>query len=181
MCRCSRFGYRCSEQEPSADPSTRQSKRSKAMSKDEGGNQQRARGPAIGTPQNNPHKNPGSNAESRAQPHQDSSSVSAVKPKRRKCFRISSVPRTWKKRELLKVLKSSNDSLDLTTGQYQLSLYPACSGSSQTALLSIPGNLWNLERHGRKLIVMEHSDLVMDRHFYGLTPLNNPGGEIVAE
>jgi len=165
----------------SPDPSTRQSTKSKAMSKDEGGSEQPAQCSAIDTPQNETR---GRHAESRkAQLHQGPSSVSAVKPKPPMCFRISNVPRMWSEDELLQVFQSFDDSLDLATGQYRLSLYPACCGPSQTALLNLqcPGNSWDLKPNKDQLIGRGDLDLVMDRHFYGLTPLNTPEGEIVAD
>ena len=119
----------------------------------------------------------------RAQLHQ-SSSTPAAKPKLASvCFRISNVPPTWNEGEILQAFQSSDGSLDQATDQYRLSFYPACSGSSQTALLDLqcPGYLWNLQSNEDKLIHREGSDIVMDRHFHGLTPLNTPEGEIVAE
>ena len=121
----------------------------------------------------------------RAQPHPGSSSISTAKPELASvCFRISNVPPMWNEADLLQAFQISNDSLDLATGQHQLSFYPACSGSSQTALLNLqsPGCSWNIQSNEDRLIRRESdSDIVMDRHFYGLTPLNNPEGEIVAE
>ena len=121
----------------------------------------------------------------RAQLHQDSSRIPAAKPRLAPvCFRISNVPPMWNEDDLLRAILSSDDSLDLATGQYQLSLYPACTGSSQMALLNVqsPGCSWNLQSNEDKLIRRGGgSAIVMDRHFYGLTPLNTPEGEIVAE
>ena len=122
----------------------------------------------------------------RAQLHRGSSSISAAKPRLAPvCFRISNVPPKWDEGDLLQAFQTSDDddSLNLATGQYQLSFYPACSGSSRTALLNLqcPGCSWNLQSNEVKLIRREGSDIVMDRHFYGLTPLNTPEGEIVAE
>ena len=124
----------------------------------------------------------------RAQLHQPEVSfdVSTAKHKLAPaCFRISNVPPTWNERNLLQAIRSSDDSPDLaSTAQYRLSFYPACSGSRQTALLNLqsPGCQWNLQSNEDKLIRGEDdSDIVMDRHFRGLTPLNTPEGEIVAE
>jgi hypothetical protein len=165
----------------SPDPSTRQSTGSRAMSKDEDGSQQPSRSSTINTPQSETRRR---HAELRgAQLHQGSSGVSAAKPQPPVCFRISNVPPMWSEGELLQALQSSGDSLDLATRQYRLSLYPACCGSSQTALLNLqcPGYSWDPKSNKDQLIGREDSDLVMDRHFYGLTPLNTPEGEIVAE
>jgi hypothetical protein len=114
--------------------------------------------------------------------HQDPSTL-AAKSQPAVCFRISNVPPMWSEAELVRAFQSSDDSLDLATSQYRLSLYPACSGSSQTAILNLqcPGRSWNLQSNEDKLIRREGKDIVMDRHFYGLTPLNTPEDEIVAE
>ena len=120
----------------------------------------------------------------RVQLHQGSSSISAAKPQLALvCFRISNVPPMWNEGDLLQAFQSSDDSLDLATGQYRLSFYPACSGSSRTALLNLqsPECSWNLQSNKDQLIRREGSDIVIDRHFHGLTPLNTPEGEIVAE
>ena len=117
----------------------------------------------------------------RAQLHQGSSSISAAKPKLAPvCFRISNVPPMWNEGDLRQAF---HDSLGLATSQYQLSFYPACSGSSRTALLKLqcPGSSCNLLPNEDNLIRREDSDIVIDRHFHGLTPLNTPEGEIVAE
>ena len=120
----------------------------------------------------------------RTQLHQGSSSISAAKPKLAPvCLRISNVPPMWNEGDLLQAFKSSDDSLDLAAGQYQLSFYPACSGSSRTAILNLqcPGYSWNLQSNEDRLIRREGSDIVIDRHFHGLTPLNTPEGEIAVE
>jgi hypothetical protein len=129
----------------------------------------------------------------RAQLHQGSStraakllqgsSTLAAKSQPAVCFRISNVPPMWNEAELLQAFQISDDPLDLATSQYRLSFYPACSGSSQTAILILqcPGRSWGLQSNENKLIRREGKDIVMDRHFYGLTPLNTPEDEIVAE
>jgi hypothetical protein len=102
-----------------------------------------------------------------------------------KCFRISNVPLTWDEACLFDYLKSVDESLDrLATDDYRLSLYPACCGSSQVALL----NFTNCPIYFRRLhpgqdhsVQRKDSDIVLDSHFYGLTPLNIPEGDIVAE
>jgi hypothetical protein len=125
------------------------------------------------------HQGSGTHA---AKLHQGSSTL-AAKSQPAVCFRISNVPPMWNEAELLQAFQSSNDSFDLATSQYRLSLYPACSGSSQTAILILqcPERSWNIQSNQNKLIRREGKDIVMDRHFYGLTPLNTPEGEIVAE
>jgi hypothetical protein len=69
--------------------------------------------------------------------------------------------------------------------EYQLSLYPACNGSTQTALL----NLNTSTEYFQQLKPDDFNyvstaggvDLVIDSHFYDLTPLNSPRDEVVAE
>jgi hypothetical protein len=92
------------------------------------------------------------------------------------------VPPDWNEDRLLAALKSV-DTL-LGDSNPQLSLYPACCGTTQTALLHLdfcttyfkqlkPGNNY--------LPASDGVDLVIDRHFHDLTPLNSPGDEVVAE
>jgi hypothetical protein len=102
-----------------------------------------------------------------------------------KCFRIANVPSSWTKDNLLTTLKSIDPFLH---GKIvELSLYPACSDSSETqiALLNMP----NCTEYFRRLKsndfnYIETSDgtlIVIDSHFHDLTPLNSPKGDIVAE
>lgn len=103
------------------------------------------------------------------------------------CFRISAVPQGWLEDDLLETLQTIDPSLG---NQNDLSLFPACCGSTQTALL-------NLYAHSHYFSNIDASKsrfervpttaaragtlLVIDRHFYDLTPLNAPGGDIHAE
>jgi len=70
----------------------------------------------------------------------------------------------------------------------QLSLYPACCGANQTAIL----NLDVCTEYYKQLKLRDFNyapitnttdseHLVFDCHFYGLTPLNSPGDKVVAE
>jgi len=103
------------------------------------------------------------------------------------CFRISNVPEEWSKEKLLQILEQLEgpNSSDHPTGR--LWLYPACCDSSQTALWSCTQSraLHDLGLEKKKYIPLEEEDddLVIDRHFYGLTPLNTPDPEngIVAD
>jgi hypothetical protein len=104
-----------------------------------------------------------------------------------KCFRISGVPPNWSKGDLLAALQDIDPSLN---GQnHQLSLYLACCGPTQTALLYLYTctkyfqNLKPNEDNYAKTNKVNGTDvvLVLDCHFYDLTPLNNPKSEIVAE
>jgi hypothetical protein len=98
------------------------------------------------------------------------------------CFRIANVPSTWNKERLLTALLTVDPSLDKTS---QLSLYPACCGSTLTALLNQATCTEYFQRlKPNEYNYMKTSDgthLVIDSHFYDLTPLNNPKGGIVAE
>jgi hypothetical protein len=103
------------------------------------------------------------------------------------CFRISGVPLDWSEDDLLGALKAIDPYL--RDEMAQLSLYPACSGPTQTALL----NLGTYTQYFRALKPNESTyestsavgktkvALALDSHFYDLTPLNTPGDRIVAE
>jgi hypothetical protein len=109
-----------------------------------------------------------------------------------KCFRISNVPTTWNRGDLLETLQN----LDLLPQELdsgdQLSLYPDCfdPSSSQTALLyfkQCPESFLRLPPNGSSRFQAsdkksgEVVDLSIDSQFYSLTPLNVPGEEVVAE
>jgi hypothetical protein len=110
-----------------------------------------------------------------------------------KCFRISDVPSTWNNDDLLDFLRKVDGSLaTMTLRGDQLSLYPACCGSGKTALLNLnlndcPRFFHSLKPSDSEYVQtrygssQEESGLVIDRHFYGLTPLNTPEGEVIAE
>jgi hypothetical protein len=104
------------------------------------------------------------------------------------CFRISGVPRDWTKNDLLDALRTTDESI--TDKKYQLTLHPACSGPTQTALLRLDTYteyFGSFERNTEKYVYVSRADdssevhLRVDNHFYDLTPLNTPRGEIVAE
>jgi len=105
-----------------------------------------------------------------------------------KCFRIANVPLTWSKKQVYRVLHNIDQLLK--DHKHELSLFPACSGATQTALL----NFEICTKFFRRILPNDHhyvpvpatstSDevlLVIDCHFHDLTPLNTPKGEIVAE
>jgi len=102
------------------------------------------------------------------------------------CFRIANIPSTWSQDDLLNSLKKIDSSLD--SNGYELSLFPACQGSSQTALLNFdscteyfqrlkPNDFNNLKVPNGAGMVW----LTIDCHFYDLTPLNSPGEKTIAE
>jgi len=103
-----------------------------------------------------------------------------------KCFRIANVPPNWSHDNLLNSLQTIDPSLQqMDRDEYQLSLYPSCYGSTQTALL----NLRHCTEYFRQLKLNDFNypsassgaELVIDSHFYDLTPLNSPRDEVVAE
>jgi hypothetical protein len=105
---------------------------------------------------------------------------------RTKCFRISGIPQDWKEDDLLGALQTIDP--DLRNPKSQLSLYPACSGSSQTALLELDPtkyfqSLGPGESYERVIPASrtEAVTLTIDSHFNGLTPLNTPDKQIIAE
>ncbi|KAI5853550.1 hypothetical protein BZA05DRAFT_32589 [Tricharina praecox] len=106
-----------------------------------------------------------------------------------KCFRISGVPRDWSEDDLQAVLYTIDPPLkeDL---DHELSIYPACCGSTKTALLNldtltqyfrgIEGDTTKHERV-RRTGVKAKIFLTIDCHSYDFTPLNTPSGKIIAE
>jgi len=106
---------------------------------------------------------------------------------RTKCFRISGIPQDWKEDSLLGALQTIDP--DLQNQKSQLSLYPACCGSSQTALLELDPTKYfhslgpNESTYERVFPTSKTQAVILtiDSHFYGLTPLNTPDKQITAE
>ena len=104
---------------------------------------------------------------------------------RTKCFRISGIPQDWKEHDLLGALQNIDP--DLRNQKSQLSLYPACCGSSQTALLELDPTKYfqslgpNESYHPVSPPSKTEAVLTIDSDFYGLTPLNTPDKRIIAE
>jgi hypothetical protein len=104
------------------------------------------------------------------------------------CFRITAVPSNWGKPELEERLSNLDPGLDLSN--VELSLFPSCcSIKTQTALLRLDQNTeyfasgWK-ERSEKQSTFKERGRSVrvnIDKHFYGLTPLNKPEAPIIAE
>ena len=104
------------------------------------------------------------------------------------CFRISGVPQDWSKSDLLDALRTIDKSIP--DKKHQLALHPACSGTTQIAILSLDTRtecFGSLQPNTEKYISIPCADgslgvrLCVDNHFYDLTPLNTPRGKIVAE
>jgi hypothetical protein len=110
----------------------------------------------------------------------------ATRSARTKCFRISGIPQDWKEDDLVGALQTIDP--ELRNQKSQLSLYPACSGSSQTALLELDPtkyfqSLGPNESTYTSIFPASKTEAVLtiDSHFYGLTPLNIPDKQILAE
>ncbi|KAF8533001.1 hypothetical protein BDD12DRAFT_785076, partial [Trichophaea hybrida] len=142
--------------------------------------------PSDATPKISP---PPSQQGSSCYADQSSHPTRAVSSPGPKCFRVTNVPPEWSKDDLLKSLRGFQPSLDHFDGP--VSLYPACCDTtSQTALLNLktcpdffqdigPNDTKHLKIQGQSLY--KTVVLSVDSHFYDLTPLNNPEGEIVAD
>jgi hypothetical protein len=110
-------------------------------------------------------------------------------PSQPKCFRVTNIPLEWSKDDLLNSLREIQPSLDHFDGP--VSLYPACCDTtSQTALLNLktcPEFFQDIGPDNTKHLKIQRQSLdktvvlSVDSHFYDLTPLNKPEGEIVAE
>jgi hypothetical protein len=110
----------------------------------------------------------------------------ATPSSRTKCFRISGIPQDWNEDDLLGALQTIDP--DLRNQESQLSLYPACCGSSQTALFEVDPTKYfqslrpNGSTYGRVFSASKtDATLTIDSHFYDLTPLNTPDKRIIAE
>ena len=116
----------------------------------------------------------------------DPNSYAIATPSSTKCFRISGIPQDWKEDDLRGALQTIDP--DLRNQKSQLSLYPACCGSSQTALLELDPtkyfqSLGPNESTYKHVFPASKTDAVLtiDSHFYDLTPLNTPDKQIIAE
>jgi hypothetical protein len=103
-----------------------------------------------------------------------------------KSFRISGIPQDWKEDDLVGALQTIDP--DLRNQKSQLSLYPACCGSSQTALLELDPTKYfqslGPNESYQRVIPASRTEaviLTIDSHFNGLTPLNTPDRQIIAE
>jgi hypothetical protein len=101
------------------------------------------------------------------------------------CFRISGIPDHWIKKDVELILLSVDSGLN--NDNHQLSLYPSCYGSQKTALLNLEcssayfSTLTPTENRILSIQDEAHVQLVLDRHFLDLTPLNTPSDNIMAE
>jgi hypothetical protein len=110
----------------------------------------------------------------------------ATPSSRTKYFRISGIPQDWKEDDLVGALQTIDP--ELRNQNPQLSLYPACCGSSQTALLELDPTKYfqslGPNESYKPVIPASRTEavfLTIDSHFNGLTPLNTPDRQIIAE
>jgi hypothetical protein len=128
---------------------------------------------------------PTSAADSAAATYPNSYAIAAPSS-RTKCFRISGIPQDWNQDDLLGALQTIDPGL--WNQESQLSLYPACCGSSQTALFELDPTKYfqslgpNESTYERVFPPSKtNATLTIDSHFYDLTPLNTPDKQIIAE
>jgi len=116
--------------------------------------------------------------------------TNVVEPQRRpECFRISGIPSDWSIDNLKKQLQVIDPNLSFSDVDLS-GPFPSCCDSTQTALLNFDNctaYFQKLERNDEKLIVIREDTpdrkvrLTIDKHFYDLTPMNNPEAPITAE
>jgi hypothetical protein len=98
------------------------------------------------------------------------------------CFRITGIPLDWHNNKLKEAFQ------DVDLEGVELSIFPACSTKTQTALLRLDQNIayfegWKQSQE-KQLLFKEQGRtkrLNIDKDFYGLTPLNSPDAPITAE
>jgi hypothetical protein len=105
------------------------------------------------------------------------------------CFRITAIPLDWGKEELKDKLAKMDPDLNLEN--VELTIFPVCSHftKTQTALLRLDRNTayfegWKQSDEKRNTFKEQDKPTVrlnIDKHFYGLTPLNKPDEPITAE
>jgi hypothetical protein len=99
-----------------------------------------------------------------------------------KCFRISDIPEKWSEKDLRHSLENLDPSLHNL--DYALSLYPACHGFGQTAILNIPqctDYFKQIVPYKAFFARVQKEQLSIDCDFNGLTPFNAPPNQILAE
>ncbi|TGZ80708.1 hypothetical protein EX30DRAFT_49466 [Ascodesmis nigricans] len=102
------------------------------------------------------------------------------------CFRISDIPLEWDCQRTLNFLAENCSTEHATT--CQLSLYPSTTGRSQVGILELTGprdyiNAFAPLSHDnpKRLVTSRDHQVTIDRHFYGLTPLNTISSEVIAD
>jgi hypothetical protein len=92
-----------------------------------------------------------------------------------KYFRVSGIPADWSKDDILRALHHFDPSL--ADRNPQISVYPACQGPRQIALLP----LRSATDSSRLPVPETDVEFTIDNRFHNLTPLNAPTGEVIAE
>jgi hypothetical protein len=104
------------------------------------------------------------------------------------CFRISQIPKDWEEEFVLQTVLRIDP--ELRPEDMELSLFPSCCDPTQkTALLNLKRNtkyFRSFKKNGEKTqeFIGENLKkivLVLDKHFYDLTPMNSPQKPIIAE
>jgi hypothetical protein len=102
-------------------------------------------------------------------------------------FRISGIPAGWTEVGVVNALKSLEPTIIHDDQRPHLTLYPACSGLTQTGLLKLENGLKFLEKVEPDKIQLgisvgtEDAIVDVDGHFCDLTPLNTLGNDHIAE
>jgi hypothetical protein len=136
---------------------------------------------------NDAHNHPDDVLQGSLTPH--THSIVVEPPCKSACFRISGIPADWSIDILQENLQVIDPNLKFTdvdiTGPF-----PASCDSTRTALLNFDNctaYFQQFERNDQKLIVFREGKpvrkvrLVIDKHFYDLTPMNDPQAPIIAE
>jgi hypothetical protein len=104
------------------------------------------------------------------------------------CFRISGIPLSWSTHDLRQALLFIDPELSFTDGVQLSKPTPACCDYTMTAMLNFDqctAYFGSFERNEERYKVFRRHNrqerLVIDKHFYDLTPLSNPRTPIAAE
>ena len=94
------------------------------------------------------------------------------------CFRISGIPPLWESERLEKALQTIDPGFDRMGAEVSGPFPDSCDSSTQTALLNLNEctSYFTFEPNQEKHEVIRENGriirLVLDKHFYDLTPLN---------
>lgn len=98
-----------------------------------------------------------------------------------KCFRISNISLEWDKQRTL-------EALAVTDADHDIDLFPSTNGEYLVGILTLSGSQTYVNGfapsghdNSKRLVLGKDYQLTIDRHFYGLTPLNKAADEVVVE
>jgi hypothetical protein len=117
----------------------------------------------------------------------DQSTAKAQEASGPKLIRISGVPQDWTDEDVLNGLLAVGPTCIFQGQVSKLTLYPDCSGTRQTGLLSLDKYTGLIECNKPGGITLEIAKedntetIDLDSHFHDLTPLNTPENDILAE